>query len=67
MDNYERALIYFERSIEIYGQHAGTLFNMAACCQLTGQSARAESLLRKVLEYDPDNQQARALLAGAEA
>jgi tetratricopeptide (TPR) repeat protein len=67
MDDYAGALTYFERSVEIYGEHAGTLFNMAACCQLTGQPARAESLLRKVLRYDPDNQQARALLAGAEA
>ena len=67
MDDYAGALAYFERSVEIYGEHTGTLFNMAACCQLTGQDARAETLLRKVLRYDPDNQQARALLAGGEA
>jgi Tfp pilus assembly protein PilF len=66
MDDYARALTYFERSIEIYGEHTGTLFNMAACHQMLGQSAQAESLLRKVLKYDPDNQQARASLAGAE-
>lgn len=66
MDDYARALTYFERSIEIYGEHAGTLFNMAACHQMIGQSAEAEALLRKVLEHDPDNQQARASLAGAE-
>lgn len=67
MDDHARALTFFERSIEIYGEHTGTLFNMAACCQLTGQPARAESLLRRVLQHDPDNRQARDLLAGAEA
>lgn len=63
MDNYPRALTYFERSIEIYGQHSGTLVNMAVCHQFLEQYEEAASLLRKVLEYDPDNQQAKALLA----
>jgi tetratricopeptide (TPR) repeat protein len=64
MDDYARALTYFERSNEIYGLHTGTLFNMAACHQLAGQFEQAQLLLRKVLQYDPDNQQARALLTG---
>jgi hypothetical protein len=34
---------------------------------LVGQFEQAEPLLRKVLQYDPDNQQARALLTGDEA
>lgn len=63
MDDYAQALTYFERSIEIYGEHAGTLYNLAACHQLMGQSVRAEALLRKLLKYDPGNQQAVALLA----
>ncbi len=67
MDEPALALTYFERSVEIYGEHTGTLYNMAVCYQLTGQPVRAESLLRKVLRRDPDNQQARALLSGAEA
>jgi tetratricopeptide (TPR) repeat protein len=62
IDDCAHALTYFERSIEIYGQHAGTLFNMAACHESLGQFGHAESLLRTVLKYDPDNQQARALL-----
>jgi tetratricopeptide (TPR) repeat protein len=67
MEDYARALIYFEHSIEIYGQHTGTLFNMAACHQMDGRPADAHSLLRQVLRYDPDNQQARELLAAGAA
>jgi tetratricopeptide (TPR) repeat protein len=65
MNDYTRARHYFERSIEIYGQHTGTLFNLAACHQMAGQSEVAESLLRKVLKHDPGNEQAKELLAGA--
>jgi tetratricopeptide (TPR) repeat protein len=64
MGDYARALTFYERSIDIYGQHTGTLYNMAACHQLIGQFAETESLLHKVLQCDPDNQQARALLTG---
>jgi tetratricopeptide (TPR) repeat protein len=66
VDDYVGALTYFERSIEIYGPHTGTFYNLAACHQLVGQFEQAQSLLRKVLQYDPDNQQARALLVGDE-
>jgi tetratricopeptide (TPR) repeat protein len=63
MDDFIGALTYFERSIEVYGPHTGTLYNMAACYQLVGQSERAESLLLQVLKHDPNNQEARDLLA----
>lgn len=62
MDDYPRTLTYFERSIGIYGQHTGILYNMAVCHQLLEQHEQAELLLRKVLQYDPANQQSRALL-----
>lgn len=38
-------------------------FNMAACYHLPGRHAEEEPLPRDVLQYDPDNQQARRLLA----
>ena len=66
MDDYALALAYFERSMELYGQDTGTLTNMAACHHLLGRNEPAARLLRKVLRYDPDNQQARALLAACE-
>lgn len=62
MDDYPRALTYFERSIEIYGQHTGTLYNMAVCYHLLEQHNKVAPLLQKVLKYDPGNEQARALL-----
>ncbi|GAC1393218.1 MAG: hypothetical protein NVSMB38_20410 [Ktedonobacteraceae bacterium] len=67
MDDYSHSITFFERSIEIYGQHTGTLYNMAACHQLLEQHEQAEQLVRTVLKHDPENQQARALLAGYQA
>jgi tetratricopeptide (TPR) repeat protein len=63
MDDYPRALTFFRRSIEIYGRDTGTLFNMAACHHLLGQDAPAAALLRDVIERDPENREAAALLA----
>jgi tetratricopeptide (TPR) repeat protein len=63
MDDYGRALTFFERSIEIYGRDAGTLTNMAACHHMLGADARAAPLLRTVLAHDPGNRAAVALAA----
>ncbi len=63
MDDYALALTYFERSTEIYGEYIGTLYNMAVCYQFLEQHEQAESLLCKVLKYEPDNHQAKSLLA----
>lgn len=62
LDDYVRALAYFERSVELYGSHSGTLYNMAACHHLLGHPAQAGALLKTVLKHDPDNQEARLLL-----
>jgi tetratricopeptide (TPR) repeat protein len=66
LDEYGQAVQYFERSLEIYGPYCGTLYNMAVCYRLLGQHQQAEGLLKDVLTYDPDNQDARTLLAGYE-
>ncbi|MCP4699461.1 MAG: tetratricopeptide repeat protein [Gammaproteobacteria bacterium] len=63
IDRYAQALSYFERSMEIYGQDTGTLYNMAVCYQCLEQHEPAETILKKLLKYDPDNQAARELLA----
>ena len=63
MNEYPRALEYFERAIEIYGPDTGTLYNIACCYQLTGEDAVAAAVLAKVLEHDPDNEAAKVLLA----
>jgi hypothetical protein len=62
MDDYPRALIYFQRSTEIYGEDTGTLYNMAACHHLLGESDQAAALLREVVAHDPANAEAVALL-----
>lgn len=66
MNDYPRALDYFERSMEIYGADTGTLYNIACCYQLLGEDAVAAAVLHKVLEHDPENESANALLAHCE-
>lgn len=63
VEDYDRALAYFERSVEIYGPFTGTLYNMALCCRMLEQRARAEALLREILAHDPENREAAELLA----
>jgi len=63
MEQYARALIYFERSIQIYGEHTGALYSMAVCYRSLEQHQQAKTMLQNVVERDPDNHQARTLLA----
>jgi tetratricopeptide (TPR) repeat protein len=63
IDDFPRALVYFARSIEIYGRDSGTLYNMAACHHLLGNAEQAAALLREVLAHDARNEAAAALLA----
>jgi tetratricopeptide (TPR) repeat protein len=63
MDLYREALTYFEHSTVLYGQHTGILYNIAVCHQLLGQHTEAKQALRTVIQFDPENQAAQALLA----
>lgn len=67
MDDYPRALDYFARSTEIYGEDTGTLYNMAACHHLLGQSEEAAALLERLLAQEPGNTEAMALRAQIDA
>ena len=67
MDDYARALAFFQTSMQIYGPDTGTLYNIGACFHGLGEDAAAAAMLRKVLEYDPGNDAARKLLADCEA
>jgi tetratricopeptide (TPR) repeat protein len=67
MDDYPRALAFFQTSMEIYGPDTATLYNIGACFHRLGEDAAAAAMLRKVLEYDPGNEPARVLLAECEA
>jgi Tetratricopeptide repeat len=63
MDEFARALVFYERSIGIYGRDTGTLYNMAACRHMLGEDDGAAALLRTVLAHEPGNQAAAALAA----
>lgn len=62
MGCYSQANDYFQRSVHIYGEHTGTLYNMALCYFLLEEFEQAELLLKKVLIYDPVNEEATLLL-----
>lgn len=63
MNCYAQALTYFGFSMKRYGQYTGTLYNMASCYHMLGKSEEVDVLLRKVLKHDPENQDAKTLLA----
>lgn len=67
VDDYASALSYFERSMAIYGPDTGTLYNIGACLHCLGEDAAAAAALAKVLDYDPQNPDARRLLAECES
>ena len=62
MGDYPRALHYFERSLDIYGPHTGTYYNMAACHHLLNRPELALTLLQRLLKTDPGNAPALELL-----
>lgn len=66
MDDHAGALTYFERSMAIYGADTGTLYNIAACYHMIGESGAAVAVLQKVLEYDGGNEAAKLLLSECE-
>lgn len=65
LDDYDGALVYYDRSIAIYGEDTGTLFNMALCHHMCGRYDAARPLLEVVVAHDATNAEAAALLADA--
>jgi tetratricopeptide (TPR) repeat protein len=63
MQDYEPALLFYERSMAIYGPDTGTLCNIASCYHRLGEYAIAAAVAHRILEYEPDNAAAKALLA----
>lgn len=62
MASYQEALRYFSYSQNIYGIHTGTMFNMAVCHWMMGNSEEAVPLLQCVLQIDKNNEEASQLL-----
>ncbi|MES2004828.1 MAG: tetratricopeptide repeat protein [Bacteroidota bacterium] len=59
---FDWAVYYFKMSADIYGHDTGTLFNIAACYQQSGEMENAKIILDIVLKKDPDNAEALSLL-----
>jgi hypothetical protein len=62
-DAYDWAIFYFSQSTDIYGPYTGTLYNIAVCHHMLGNSSEAQALLEKVVAHDPENHEALAILA----
>lgn len=57
-DNYRQAIVYFNRSIELYGDYTGTFYNVAVCHELLEEKDKAIQLLKRVIEVDSTNKEA---------
>jgi Tfp pilus assembly protein PilF len=62
MNEYARALTYFEISNASYGEHPGTLFNVALCCQNLKQWDKAKASLAKIQPSEPEYKSALELM-----
>jgi tetratricopeptide (TPR) repeat protein len=60
--NYPSALRYYQHSLDSHGPQSSTYYNMAFCSHLLGQTDEARHFLEKVLQLDPGNEQAKAIL-----
>lgn len=50
---YKEAILYFEKSVMIYGKVADTLFKIAFCHCRLGEFSTASPIVKELLEYDP--------------
>lgn len=66
LNDYPKALFYFEKSLDIYGPFTGTLSNMAASHLMLHQPEQAAGLLKQILDAEPDNESAKRLLREVE-
>jgi hypothetical protein len=66
MDLYGPALTYYRRSVALYGEDSGTLFNMASCHYMRDEGALAKAILARVLQADPKNAAALSLLSATD-
>jgi tetratricopeptide (TPR) repeat protein len=62
LDLFTPAAAFIERSMALYGADSGSLFNLAACRFMLGRTEDCAALLARVLEADPGNGEAAALL-----
>ncbi len=56
-----RAIAFFYRSLELYGDDAHTFFNLAVCHRALGESTAAAGWVGRALAADPEHAGARAM------
>lgn len=59
---YSEAILYFEKSLMIYGKTTATLFQIALCHCLLDEFSSALPILEELLALEPDNQDIQALI-----
>jgi len=59
IDHHAEAIIYLEHSLRLYGDDAGTLYNLAMCHTQSGRLAAGTQCIDAALQLDPDYQPAR--------
>jgi hypothetical protein len=56
LDFYDAAIVFFEKSLILYGQQAHVLFNVALCYYYTERFLESKSIVIKLLEDDSENE-----------
>lgn len=62
MKNYEKAENYYRKSLEVNSEYTDVLLSLAIVLRNKGESEKAQSFLKKLIEIQPDNLAARNLL-----
>jgi tetratricopeptide (TPR) repeat protein len=57
------ALEFLQRSVDLYGPAAGTVYNMAVCYYSLGQMEEAQAYVGQALQMDHEFKEAKALSA----
>jgi len=63
LQDYPRALAFYEQSSRLFGETSATLYNMGVCRYLAGQADEAVALLERVVALDPTHVMARGWIA----
>jgi tetratricopeptide (TPR) repeat protein len=61
MDFYSEALLFLQRSVDLYGQEPGTLYNMTVCYYRLRLMDQALECINLALELDPEFDVAKAM------
>jgi tetratricopeptide (TPR) repeat protein len=67
MGQFDEALVFFERSLELSGDDTSVIYNIGLCHLQLGDREQAAELAHRVLADDPEHAPAQKLLARAES